>query len=297
MTTAVDSTDSITAIRMLAQRYGEAWNRQDLDAIMDLHAEDCVFQAHAAGSPPIHGKEAVREAFASYLALLPDIAFAERSLRVAEDHWVLESTMTGTVGGSIEIDGESLGTKGARVEVDCVDVIEVRDGLISSKQTYLDGAEMERQLGGAAAAKAWVEMFAEGWANPTDADTFCDHFDPWLDDDVRLIQPSVRPTVGKRGFREEFARPLFDLVPDLHGTVENWAAAGDVLYIEVRLEGTVGGRPVRLTSCDRITLREGRAIERVANLDPTPLVKAMLRSPRSWPRFARTQLKSLRRAA
>jgi steroid delta-isomerase-like uncharacterized protein len=297
MTIAVDSTDSITAIRMLAQRYGEAWNRQDLDAIMDLHAEDCVFQAHAAGSPSVHGKEAVREAFASYLALLPDIDFAERSLRVADDHWVLESTMTGTVGGSIEIEGESLGTKGARVEVDCVDVIEVRDGLISSKQTYLDGAEMQRQLGGAAAAKAWVEMFAEGWANPIDADTFCDHFDPWLDDDIRLIQPSVRPTVGKRGFREEFARPLFDLVPDLHGTVENWAAAGDVLYIEVRLEGTVGGRPVRLTSCDRITLREGRAIERVASLDPTPLVKAMLRSPRSWPRFARTQLKTLRRAA
>jgi steroid delta-isomerase-like uncharacterized protein len=145
MTTA---TDSITAIQMLAQRYGEAWNRQDLDAIIDLHTDDSVFVAHAAESIPAEGKDAVREAFAGYLALLPDINFAERALHVGEDFWVLESSMTGTVESSIEVEGESLGDRGARVEVDCVDVIEVRDGLVASKQTYLDSRELQRQLGG-----------------------------------------------------------------------------------------------------------------------------------------------------
>ena len=137
-----------TAIQMLAQRYGEAWNRQDLDAIMDLHADDCVFVAFAAGSPPAGGKEAVREAFAGYIAMMPDINFAERSLHVGEDHWVLESTMTGTVEQAIEVEGESMGDRGARIEVDCVDVIEVRDGLVASKHTYLDSMAMQRQLGG-----------------------------------------------------------------------------------------------------------------------------------------------------
>ncbi|HEY3191287.1 MAG TPA: nuclear transport factor 2 family protein [Solirubrobacterales bacterium] len=146
-------------------------------------------------------------------------------------------------------------------------------------------------------AEAWVAMFTEGWANPVDADTFCDHFDPWFDPEVRMIQPSVRPVVGKRAFREEFARPLFELVPDLHGTVENWAAAGAVIYIELRLEGTIGERPFTLHSCDRIKLRDGKAVERFAYLDATPLVKAIARSPRSWPRFIRTQLRSLRRQA
>ena len=141
MTTATDST---TAIRMLAERYGEAWNRQDLDAIMDLHAEDSVFVAHAAGTPPAEGKEAVREAFAGYLALLPDINFAERALHVGDDHWVLESTMTGTAAQAIEVEGEALGTSGASVEVDCVDVIEVRDGRVASKQTYIDSLAMQR---------------------------------------------------------------------------------------------------------------------------------------------------------
>ena len=146
MTTATE-TDTAVAIRMLAQRYGEAWNRQDLDAIMDLHTDDCVFQAHAAASPPAEGKQAVREAFAGYIGLLPDINFAERSLHVGQDHWVLESTMTGTVAGTIALEGEELGASGSRIEVDCVDVIEVRDGLVASKQTYLDTREMERQLG------------------------------------------------------------------------------------------------------------------------------------------------------
>jgi steroid delta-isomerase-like uncharacterized protein len=143
MTTTATEPD----LRQLAERYGEAWNTQDLDAIMELHADDCVFCAHAAGSPPAEGKEAVREAFAGYLALMPDINFAERSLHVGDRHWVLESTMTGTVVGSLEVDGVELGEAGARVEVACVDVIEARDGLITSKQTYLDSLAMQRQMG------------------------------------------------------------------------------------------------------------------------------------------------------
>jgi len=148
MTSSPTLTESSTAVRMLAERYGEAWNRQDLDAVMDLHAEDCVFVAHAAGSPPAEGKDAVREAFAGYIAMMPDIHFAERSLQLGEDHWVLESTMSGTVEQAIEVDGEELGIHGARVQVPCVDVIQVRDGLIASKHTYLDSVTMQRQLGG-----------------------------------------------------------------------------------------------------------------------------------------------------
>jgi ketosteroid isomerase-like protein len=146
-----------------------------------------------------------------------------------------------------------------------------------------------------AEAETWVEMFAEGWANPVDTDTFCDHFDPWFQPEVRMIQPSVRPVVGKKAFREEFARPLFELVPDLHGNVENWASSGDVVYIELRLEGTIGGRPFTMHTCDRITLRDGKAVERFAYLDPAPLIKAVARSPRSWPKFVKTQLRNLRR--
>jgi ketosteroid isomerase-like protein len=152
------------------------------------------------------------------------------------------------------------------------------------------------RVGPSDAVAAWVAMFADGWANPVDADSFCDHFDPWLDDEVRMIQPSIRPMVGKHAFREEFARPLFDLVPDLHGTVDGWSATGDVAYIELRLEGTVGRRKFTMHTCDRVKIRDGRAVERFAYLDAAPLIKAVLASPRSWPTFIRSQLRSLRRS-
>jgi ketosteroid isomerase-like protein len=143
-------------------------------------------------------------------------------------------------------------------------------------------------------ATAWVENFAEGWANPRDAESFCDHFEPWLDPQVRLIQPQLPTLVGLRAFREGFARPLFDLVPDLRGTVEGWTAHGDLIHIDLRLEGTVGGRRFQLRTCDRIKLRDGKAIERIAYVDSTPLLKAILVTPRAWPRFVRTQIKSRR---
>jgi hypothetical protein len=146
-----------------------------------------------------------------------------------------------------------------------------------------------------AAAERWVEMFAQGWADPGDPDRFHRHFEPWLDPEVRMVQPQLRPLVGLAAFRDEFVRPLFELVPDLHGTVEGWSATGNVIYIELRLQGTVGRRRFELRTCDRVTLRDGRAIERVAHLDPSPLLAAILRSPSAWPRFVRMQLRGLRR--
>ena len=161
--------------------------------------------------------------------------------------------------------------------------------------TATAGQETTREQ--AADAAAWVTMFGEGWADPVDAERFSDHFEPWFDPEVRMIQPNLRPTVGPRAFREEFARPLFGLIPDLHGRVEGWAASGESVYIELRLEGTVGRRPFTMRTCDRVKLRNGRAYERVAYLDPAPVLKAVAASPRTWPSFLRSQLRSLRRPA
>jgi ketosteroid isomerase-like protein len=144
-------------------------------------------------------------------------------------------------------------------------------------------------------AAEWVAGFAAGWAEPSDAESFCDHFDRLLDDDIRLIQPQLPTTVGKQAFRERFARPLFELLDDLRGTVESWAATGDVVLIELTIRARLGSRPVELRTVDRITLRDGLATERVAHLDPTPLLGAVALSPRAWPRFSRIQLGRLMR--
>jgi hypothetical protein len=59
----------------------------------------------------------------------------------------------------------------------------------------------------------------------------------------------------------------------------------------------MGKRAFTMHTCDRIKLRDGKAVERVAYLDPAPLLKAVAASPRSWPRFLRSQIRSLRRSA
>jgi ketosteroid isomerase-like protein len=147
--------------------------------------------------------------------------------------------------------------------------------------------------GSAKGAARWAAAFEEGWRAPRDADSFADHFDPLLADDVRLVQPQVPATVGREAFREQFARPVFALIPDLRAVVEEWAETETGLMISFRLEGTVGGRAVSWPCVDRVTLRDGVATERVAHFDPLVLLGAVALAPRSWPRFARIQMSTL----
>ena len=148
----------------------------------------------------------------------------------------------------------------------------------------------------AAAAEAWVRGFEEGWRAPNGPVGLAAHFGPMVDPEVRLIQPQMPLLVGREGLLEGFARPLFELIPDVHAAVEKWAVRDDVAFIEIRLEGTLGGRPISLRVVDRVTLRDGVAIERESYTDPIPLLLAVLRRPRAWPRFLRTQVMQLRAA-
>ncbi len=137
---------TVTEIEALADRYGEAWNNQDLDAIVALHAPDGIFHLHVPGSEPVQGREAIRESFAGSLAQLPDVHFEPVRLRAGADFWVLESRMSGTVAAPIEVEGQRLEAPGTRVEVDFVDVIAVADGLLARKDSYLDGLAFQQQM-------------------------------------------------------------------------------------------------------------------------------------------------------
>jgi SnoaL-like domain len=146
-----------------------------------------------------------------------------------------------------------------------------------------------------ASAEAWVRAFADGWRAPADAQELVDHFRPWLRPDFRFSQPLTGAGVGIQEFAQRFARPLFALVPDLRVTVRDWAARGETLFIEVLVEGTIGGRRVAMPGCDRITLQDGLAAARVTYTDPAPLLRAIARAPRLWPRAAAVLLSGFAR--
>src|SRR5205085_1107754 len=105
----------------------ELWNSQDVDGVVALHAPDGVFQLHIPGGEEAVGRDAIRDAFARFVAQLPDIHFEPVRLRAGTDFWVLESRMSGTVAAPIEVEGERLDAPGTRIEVDFLDVIAVAD--------------------------------------------------------------------------------------------------------------------------------------------------------------------------
>jgi len=119
----------------LIQRYTNAWASHDPDAIVALHTEDTRFHAHI-GQEPAVGKMAVRQAFAELFAQFPDLAFEQVSLKTTADFWAVEWKMSGTLAGTDHT-----------FEVDLVDLITVEDGLVKSKDSYIDAVSMQAQLG------------------------------------------------------------------------------------------------------------------------------------------------------
>jgi hypothetical protein len=162
-----------------------------------------------------------------------------------------------------------------------------------------DGAPPPSGAGGDAEERGrlFVEAFAEGWRAPADADALADHFEPWLRPDYRFAQPFWRAVrVGPVEFREAFARPIFGVLSEVRGTVETLACRGDTVFISLRLDVTIGRHRATVRVCDQVTLVDGRAAERFTYADVTPLLPAIVRTPRSWWRLLRWQLDDLRAA-
>lgn len=115
--------------RTLFERYHAAWVAHEPDTIAAMHSADAVFHLHS-GQQPARGRAAIRHAAATAFVQVPDLGFEQVSLRIGEGYWVAEWTMTGTT------------ATGRPVAVDLVDVVTVEDGLVVSKQSYVDGAAL-----------------------------------------------------------------------------------------------------------------------------------------------------------
>ena len=86
--------DSAESLEEAIGRYNEAWNAQDLDAIISMHAPDMVFENHTAGERA--EGDAVRAHIGSIFETWPDMTFTTRRLYVREglvvQEWTAEAT-------------------------------------------------------------------------------------------------------------------------------------------------------------------------------------------------------------
>jgi len=130
----VPGADSADALRELIDRYNDAWNRQDVDAIMSMHTPDMVFHNHTAGEC-VEG-HAVRDHIAGIFANWPGMTFSGRTLYVRDGLVVQEWTATGTHAES-----------GRSATWDGMDILPTRDGKFARKDVYSDSVSVMRQLG------------------------------------------------------------------------------------------------------------------------------------------------------
>jgi ketosteroid isomerase-like protein len=105
----------------------EAFNRHDLDSIMEYFAEECVFYM-PRGAPPrgdkYVGKAAVRAGLAKRFEGIPDVHYGDDRHWVCGDFAVSEWTLTGT------------STSGQHISVRGVDLLEFAGGKITRKDSF-----------------------------------------------------------------------------------------------------------------------------------------------------------------
>jgi len=118
----VSERDAATELERTIERYNDAWNAHDVDAIVALHAPGMVFENHTSAER-VEGDD-VPAHLARIFENWPDLAFRGRRLYARDALVVSEWTATAT------------DSKGRRLEWDGVDIFPFEDGLILRKDVY-----------------------------------------------------------------------------------------------------------------------------------------------------------------
>jgi ketosteroid isomerase-like protein len=101
--------DELSKLDVL-ERMVDGFNKHDLEAIMLLFADDCVFESPRGPDPwgrRFEGKEAVAEGLGARFAGIPDVSYEGHGDFVAGQRGASEWTLRGTT-----VDGERLEVRG-----------------------------------------------------------------------------------------------------------------------------------------------------------------------------------------
>jgi steroid delta-isomerase-like uncharacterized protein len=136
---------TMSAHRNLLDRYVELYNAGDLDACMELYAEDAVQRMHDG---TFAGRSAIRERLARDLTACPDATYTVGSFVEQGGSFADEWTFAGTNTGPFLLpDGTQLPPTGKRLEIRGMELVEVRDGKIVIDNLYYDAMAVLVQMG------------------------------------------------------------------------------------------------------------------------------------------------------
>jgi steroid delta-isomerase-like uncharacterized protein len=129
----------------LLDRYVGLYNAGDLDACMELYAQDASQRMHDG---VFVGIDAIRERLARDLTAFPDAKYVVNTFFADTNEFGDEWTFTGTNTGPLRLpDGTEIPATGQPVEIKGMEYVLVRDGKIVVDNLYYDFLAAVAQLG------------------------------------------------------------------------------------------------------------------------------------------------------
>jgi steroid delta-isomerase-like uncharacterized protein len=134
-------------LKKLAEKVQKAWDNQDMNALVQLYAEDATMIM--PGEPePIQGREAIEKNQAAFLRAMPDMSMEFTLILISGNHIVFEGIVQGTFTGPLASPEGDIPPTGKSAKLKFTFIAKVNaDGLIEEDRTYYDTTEFMRQLG------------------------------------------------------------------------------------------------------------------------------------------------------
>jgi len=143
------------------RRYIDAWNRHEVEAILQLVTEDFIYDERPVTMDrPLRGRPALRAYLERTFTAFPDLSIVVTSCEAGPSLAVSEAVMRGTHLGSLN--GMPATRRRITTRVACV--FEVKDDKLAHERLYWDRANTMRQLGRIVAVMAVAFTPAVGGA-------------------------------------------------------------------------------------------------------------------------------------
>ncbi len=128
--------------RAVAKAYFAALSRRDVDAMVACWAPGG--REHIRGQVDTTAPDGVRAYFTELFTAMPDLRFDVEAITVDRERAVVRWTLEGTFGGG---PFGGIEPTGARIRLEGMDELTVRDGLITQNNAFTDSMTFARQVG------------------------------------------------------------------------------------------------------------------------------------------------------
>ena len=126
----------------LIARVQDAWNRRDVSALANFHAEDCVVESPVAGGEA-RGRDAIAKSYEAFFRAFPDLAMQYDEPLIDGNRVVLIARISGTDRGGFM----GLQPTGRYVDFPCVLLFDLENGLIARERRIYDFTGLAVQVG------------------------------------------------------------------------------------------------------------------------------------------------------